>query len=38
MMVGLATKLVRDMGISSVQRCVSIVLEYHGSSSHNGNT
>ena len=25
-------------GYSSVQRCVSIVLEYHGSSSHDENT
>ena len=36
--VGLITRLVRVMGASSVQRCVSIMLEYHGSSSHDDDT
>ena len=36
--VGLATQLVQAMGASGVQRCVSIVLKYHGSSSHEDDT
>jgi len=32
------TQLVEIMGVKSVQRCVSIVLEYHGGSSHDETT
>ena len=32
--VGLATQLVRVMGVDIVHRCVSITLEYHGRSPH----
>ena len=36
--VGLATQLVRVMRGSSVQRYVSIVLEYHGNNTHDDDT
>ena len=36
--VGLATQLAQVMEVDSVQRCVSIMLKYHGSSSHDGDT
>ena len=35
---GLATRLVQIMGSGSVRRCVSVMLEYHGNSSHDNDT